>query len=160
MDQPTRPSKTIACLSAQIKIGGTLAYALFDSGSNTDAATPEYTKVVKGAQIALDEPVNLQLGCKGSQSQISYGTRVEVGFGGISGFHYFDQVNLDRYDVVIGTPFMNKHGVKLDFETREIRFPNGRVVKAMSSLEDSTLVAERRGPRAPRPTTKVLVPRD
>lgn len=29
---------------------------------------------------------------------------------------YFDIMNLDRYDIVIGTLFMHKYGVVLDFE--------------------------------------------
>ncbi|KAF8209584.1 hypothetical protein K438DRAFT_1467200, partial [Mycena galopus ATCC 62051] len=109
-------------LTALIKIGGCEAYTLFDSGSNTDSMTPEYAHVIGGIRIPLVEQVTLQLGCVGSRSKISYGTRVPVEFGGVRGHVYFDQVNLDRYDVVIGTPFMNKHRVTLDFGKREIRF--------------------------------------
>ncbi|KAF8146263.1 hypothetical protein K438DRAFT_1470657, partial [Mycena galopus ATCC 62051] len=119
--QPTRSSKTIACLTALLKIGKCEAYALFDSRSNTDSMTPEYAHGIQGVRIPLAEQVTLQLGCVGSRSKISYGTRVPVEFGGVRGHVYFDQVNLDRYDVVIGTPFMNKHGVVLDFERREVR---------------------------------------
>ncbi|KAF8143281.1 hypothetical protein K438DRAFT_1783871 [Mycena galopus ATCC 62051] len=131
MDQPTRSSKTIACLTALIKIGGVEAYALFDSGSNKDSMTgicPWHWR---------------RLGCVGSQSKISYGTRVPVEFGGIRGHVYFDQVNLDRYDVVIGTPFMNKHGIILDFGTMEIRFPRGHSINTLSSLEEALLVETR-----------------
>ncbi|KAF8187927.1 hypothetical protein K438DRAFT_1473186, partial [Mycena galopus ATCC 62051] len=102
-------------LTALISIGGNQAYALFDSGSNTDSMTPEYAHVIGGVRIPLTEQVTLQLGCVGSRSKISFGTRVPVEFGGVRGHVYFNQVNLDRYDVVIGTPFMNKHGLILDF---------------------------------------------
>ncbi|KAF8197318.1 hypothetical protein K438DRAFT_1434538, partial [Mycena galopus ATCC 62051] len=102
-------------LTALLKIGKCEAYALFDSGSNTDSMTPEYTHGIQGVRM-LHPQVTLPLGCVGSRSKISYGTRVPVEFGGVRGHAYFDQVNLDRYDVVIGTPFMNKHGIVLDFE--------------------------------------------
>ncbi|KAJ7093012.1 hypothetical protein B0H15DRAFT_947821 [Mycena belliarum] len=157
MDQPTRSSKTIACLSAVIKIGTTSAYALFDSGSNTDSMTPEFANAINGVRIPLDEQITLQLGCVGSRSKISFGTRVPVDFGGVRGYVYFDQVNLDRYDAVIGTPFMNRHGVVLDFGSREIKFPNGHVIKALSSLEEASLVAsrhERPGKNRPEPKVK------
>ncbi|KAJ7454313.1 hypothetical protein B0H11DRAFT_1740524 [Mycena galericulata] len=144
MDQPTRPSKGIACLSALLKVGSSMAYVLFDSGSNTDSTTPEYANLIDGVRIPLKEQVTLQLGCKGSKSKISYGTRVPVDFGGVRGYVYFDQVNLDRYDIVIGTPFMNRHGVILDFGKREIRFPRGATIKAFSSLEEASLLAERK----------------
>ncbi|KAJ7712310.1 hypothetical protein B0H16DRAFT_1744228 [Mycena metata] len=114
-DQPTRSNKTIACLSAMIKIGDSEAYALFDSGSNTDSMIPEYANTIQGARIKLEEQVTLQLGCVGSRSKISYGTRVPVEFSGLRGHVYFDQVNLDHYDVIIGTPLMNRHGIILDF---------------------------------------------
>ncbi|KAF8197235.1 hypothetical protein K438DRAFT_1760024 [Mycena galopus ATCC 62051] len=144
MDQPSRSSKTIACLSAVIKIGSTSAYALFDSGSNTDSMTPEYANAIGGVRIPLTEQVTLQLGCVGSRSQISFGTRVPVEFGGIQGHVYFDQVSLDRYDVVVGTPFMNRHGLVLDFGTREICFRNGHVIKALSTIEEASLMESRK----------------
>ncbi|KAF8133130.1 hypothetical protein K438DRAFT_1998233 [Mycena galopus ATCC 62051] len=105
--------------------------------------TPEYAHAIGGVRIPLTEQVTLQLGCVGSRSKISFGTRVPVEFGGVRGHVYFDQVNLDRYDVVIGTPFMNKHGLILDFGTREIQFPRGQSIKALSSLEEASLVDTR-----------------
>ncbi|KAJ7186095.1 hypothetical protein C8R46DRAFT_843082, partial [Mycena filopes] len=107
-------------LSAQLEIAGTLAYMLFDSGSNIDSLTPEFARATRCKNITLAEQVTLQLGCVGSKSKINYGTRPEVNFGGIRGRVYFDLANLDRYDGIIGTPFMNKHGIVLDFERREI----------------------------------------
>ncbi|KAJ7215174.1 hypothetical protein C8J57DRAFT_1096308 [Mycena rebaudengoi] len=141
MDQPNRSSKQLACLSAVVKIGSSSTYVLFDSGSNTDSVTPEYANTVDGPHIPLDEQITLQLGCVGSRSKISHGTRLPVDFGGINGYVYFDQVNLDRYDTIIGTPFMNRHGVILDFGTREIQFPKGLAIKALSSLEEASLIA-------------------
>ncbi|KAJ7163032.1 hypothetical protein C8R46DRAFT_888490 [Mycena filopes] len=143
MDQPRRLRKDIACLSAQVEIAGTPAYMLFDSGSNIDSLTPEFAKITRCKTIPLDEQVTLQLGCVGSKSKINYGTRPGVNFGGIRGHVYFDLANLDRYDGIIGTPFMNKHGIVLDFNAREIRFPNNRVIKAMSTLEEASLIATR-----------------
>ena len=33
---------------------------------------------------------------------------------------YVDVANFDRYDMIIGTPFMRKHGVKLDFVKNQV----------------------------------------
>jgi signal transduction protein with GAF and PtsI domain len=68
---------------------------------------------------------------------------VPVEFGGIKGYVYFDQVNIDRYDGILGTPLLNRHGIVLDFRSRTIRFPNGIEVKALSVLEEAALIAER-----------------
>ncbi|KAJ6521826.1 hypothetical protein DFH09DRAFT_1330935 [Mycena vulgaris] len=115
LDQPKRVRSNMACLSAMLSIGNSTAYMLFDSGSNTNSITPEYAHATGSSRIKLDEQVTLQLGCVGSRSKISYGTRAAIDFGGVKGHLYLDQVNLDRYDGIIGTPFMNRHGVILDF---------------------------------------------
>ncbi|KAJ7079351.1 hypothetical protein C8R44DRAFT_536162, partial [Mycena epipterygia] len=109
-------------LSALLSIGNSMAYMLFDSGSNTDSITPEYAHATDSPRIKLEEQITLQLGCVGSRSKISYGTRAPIDFGGIKGHLYMDQVNLDRYDGIIGTPFMNRHGLILDFGRQEVRF--------------------------------------
>ncbi|KAF8178577.1 hypothetical protein K438DRAFT_1977816 [Mycena galopus ATCC 62051] len=36
---------------------------------------------------------------------------------------------------------MNKHGIVLDFGKREIRFPNNRVIKALSTIEEASLLS-------------------
>ncbi|KAJ7657514.1 hypothetical protein B0H17DRAFT_955631 [Mycena rosella] len=133
----------MACLAAMVKIGGAEAYVLFDSGSNTDSITPEYAKASGLINIRLAEQVTLQLGCINSKSKILFGTCAPIDFGGIKGHLYLDQVNLDRYDGIIGTPFMNRHGVVLDFGAREVRFPGGQIIKAMSSLEEASVLQDR-----------------
>ncbi|KAJ7164839.1 hypothetical protein C8R43DRAFT_879038 [Mycena crocata] len=134
----------MACLSAMLKVGSSIAYFLFNSGSNTNSVTPKYAHTTHSPRIQLDEQIMLQLGCVGSRSKISYGTRAPIDFGGICGHLYLDQVNLDRYDGIIGTPFMNKHGVVLDFGKHEIRFPSGKTIPALSALEEVSILSSRR----------------
>ncbi|KAF7372297.1 Retrovirus-related Pol polyprotein from transposon 412 [Mycena venus] len=81
-DQPKRVRSNMACLSALLSIGSSHAYMLFDSGSNTDSITPEYAHATDLPRIRLEEQVTLQLGCVGSRSKISYGTRAPIDFGG------------------------------------------------------------------------------
>ncbi|KAJ7739795.1 hypothetical protein DFH07DRAFT_687779, partial [Mycena maculata] len=107
LDQPSRPREQTACIAVLLKINGVEAYILVDSGSTTNSMTPEFAHITKALRIVLDEQVTLQLGCVGGRSRINYGTRVPVDFCGICGHVYFDQVNLDRYDCIIGTPLLN-----------------------------------------------------
>ncbi|KAJ7917860.1 hypothetical protein B0H13DRAFT_1497718, partial [Mycena leptocephala] len=107
LDQPSCPQDLTACISVLLNINGTEAYTLIDSGSTTNSMTPEFVNTTKAPNIKPDDQVTLQLGCVSSKSCINYGTRVPVDFCGIKGHVYFDQVNLDRYDCVIGTPFLN-----------------------------------------------------
>jgi hypothetical protein len=143
MDQPSRGRAITACISTLLNINGTEAYALIDTGSTTNSLTPEFAKATKAPRIVLEEQVTLQLGCVGSRSHINFGTRVPVEFGRIKGFVYFDQVNLDRYDCIIGTPFLNRHGAITDFQKRELRFPNGKAIAVLPIPDEASLILKR-----------------
>src|SRR5690349_488113 len=67
--------------------------------------------------MELLEPIGLQLATVRSCSKINYGVNAPISIGLITGLHYFDVVNIDKYDVVIGTPYMRCHGLKLDFNS-------------------------------------------
>jgi len=119
--RPTRSSEQQACLAIYVDIGGHRALTLFDTGSTTDIASPEYSRVAGLDVFALMAPVPLQLGCVGSRSSINYGVTPHVAFGPVTGPWYFDVANIDRYDVILGMPFMTQAGVTLDLTAREIR---------------------------------------
>jgi hypothetical protein len=68
----------------------------------------------------LVKPVTLQLGCSGSRSKINFATESLIEFASIDEITYLDIVNLDKYDTILGTLFMRKHGISLDFERQEI----------------------------------------
>ena len=138
-EQPIRTPQLQATLSAEVEINGVKALTLFDTGSTTDSITPEFAFATKAKTFKLDEQVILQLGCVGSRSKISYGARVPIGFGDINDEVYYDLVNIDRYDCIIGTPFMNTHKVCLDFGTRSIRI-NGQEIPALSFEEEQRRV--------------------
>jgi hypothetical protein len=142
-DQPIRSSRLQATLAAEIEINRTKALTLFDSGSTTDLITPEFTFVTKAPQVKLEEQVVLQLGCVGSRSKISYRTKVPTNFGGIRDKVYFDLVNIDRYDCIIGTPFTNTYGVCLDFGTCFIQM-NRVEIKAFTFDKEQVYVNSKR----------------
>jgi hypothetical protein len=143
VEQPTRSRELQATLTAEIEINGVKALTLFDTGSTTDSITPEFAFATKANTFKLEEQVILQLGCVGSRSKISYGTRVPIGIDQFRDEVYFDLVNIDRYDCIIGTPFMNKYGVCLDFGTRSIKI-NGREIPAMTFDEEQTHVDKKK----------------
>ncbi|KAJ7635994.1 hypothetical protein DFH06DRAFT_1336148 [Mycena polygramma] len=151
-EQPSRRVEQIACLTAELEIGGCKAYyMLFDSGSNTDSLTHEFARSANCKVFRLDDQITLQLGCVGSKSKITYGAWAEVKFGGIEGHAYFDIVNLDRYDGILGTPFMIKHKLILDFHKHQIIFPNGHIIPGLTVMQDLSLVKTRAESAAPRP---------
>ncbi|KZP11249.1 hypothetical protein FIBSPDRAFT_712154, partial [Athelia psychrophila] len=114
-------------LVAEIEINDHKALVLFDSGSTTDSVTPEFAFVSRMKQFRLAEQITLQLGCVGSRSKISYGSHAPVTLpGAISESVYFDIVNIDCYDAILGTPFLERFGVVLDFQDRSVRINGNR----------------------------------
>ena len=108
------------CLAAYVKINGVEAYTLFDSGSTTDSISPDFMRVAQVPMKTLEDPVTLQLGCVGSRSKINYSAKIGLKFASITNSTYLDVANLDKYDSILGTPFLRRHGISLDFENQEI----------------------------------------
>ena len=65
------------------------------------------------------------MGMKGSCSCVYYGTNVDVKIHGITKSHYFDVVNIDRYDVILGAPWLNVNGAILNFREHIVSLPSG-----------------------------------
>jgi hypothetical protein len=120
MTRPIRVNDEDLCLAAYVTINGVKAYTLFDSGSTTDAVSPDFTRVANVPIYELEKPLTLQLGCAGSRSKINFGTESQIKFGSIANNTYLDVANLDKYDSILGTLFLRKHGIMLDFDHNEI----------------------------------------
>jgi gag-polyprotein putative aspartyl protease len=103
-------------MAALIKVNGLEAYALLDTGSTTISITHDFARVANLSVIQLENLIVLQLGTVGSRSMINFGSRASLEFGQIKDDDaYLDVVNIDCYDMIIGTLFMRKHGLVLDF---------------------------------------------
>jgi hypothetical protein len=63
----------------------------------------------------LRKPVRLQMATSGSRTTIQFGARAEIRFGEFRQKRYFDVVNLDRYDVILGMPFLKDNEVLMNF---------------------------------------------
>ncbi|TBU22659.1 hypothetical protein BD311DRAFT_597375, partial [Dichomitus squalens] len=102
-------------------INGVPAYTLIDTGCTMVAMSPGQAFISKADRIDLQEQMSLQLGTKGSRTRINHGARAMIKVGSMSEPCYFDVVDIDRYDVVLGTPFLKKHNVVLDFKNRSVK---------------------------------------
>ena len=121
-----------------VTINRVKAYALFDSGSTTDAISPDFARVATVPILRLEKPATLQLGCSGSRSKINFATAMVVEFGSTTGKSYLDIANLNKYDCILGTPFLRKHGISLDFEFQEIVIRGQLRIPALPEGEGET----------------------
>jgi hypothetical protein len=79
--------------------------------------SPEFMWATGMKTFALKQPIELQLACIGSQSMINYGTNMSIKFGRNLYDKYFDVTNVEYYDAILGTPFLRKLGITLDFSS-------------------------------------------
>jgi hypothetical protein len=70
--------------------------------------------------------------------KINYSSEANIKFAPITSNTYLDVANLDKYDSILGTPFMRKHGIILDFETQEIVICSKLHILALPEGEGAT----------------------
>ncbi|KAF7966752.1 hypothetical protein HWV62_37205 [Athelia sp. TMB] len=143
ISRPNLNQNTISCM---VTINGHQALTLFDSGSTTDSITPEFGFASRTRQFKLEEQITLQLGCIGSRSKIVYGAVAPISVAGIVEEMYFDVVNIDKYDAILGTPFLHRHGILLDFKRGGI-IASDKFFKSFSLSEELAFIAQKRGGR-------------
>jgi hypothetical protein len=114
---------------------------LLDSGSTTVSITQDFARVAKLRVQELANPVPLQLGTVGSHSMINFSAKAHLQVGPINDNDiYLDVVNIDRYDMIIGTPFMRKHGLVLDFGMNTLSTWGTLIPTLTEGQEDLVLV--------------------
>ncbi|KAJ6464214.1 hypothetical protein DFH09DRAFT_1346924 [Mycena vulgaris] len=144
-----RPARTKAenfCLTAYVNINGVDAFTLFDSGCTTEACSPDFCRVAGIKVFPIKSAITLQLGTAGSRSKINHGTIAPVKYDALATEEYWDIVNLDRFDAIVGTKYMRKHGISLDFEYNTIRI-RGQPSTTLSEKEESSEVERRNAAR-------------
>ena len=57
----------------------------------------------------------------GSKSVINYGANATIKYEAKESKKYFDIINIDYYDAILGTPFLRKHKVIIDFVNNCLR---------------------------------------
>ncbi|KAJ3574749.1 hypothetical protein NP233_g1560 [Leucocoprinus birnbaumii] len=129
--RPQHKADEKQCLATFTKVGDVEAWTLWDSGSTMTGMTPTFAQIANIRVFELIDPHILQLGTVGSRSTLKYGTNVEIKMGNNNIKTYMDIANFDKYDMVIGTPFMRANSVLLDFTKNEV-VVNGQQIPAVT----------------------------
>jgi predicted aspartyl protease len=145
-------------MAVLMKLNGLEAYALLDTGSTTLSIMHDFAQVAKLNVSQLENPVPLQLGTIGSHSMINFGTWAHLELGPIvENDAYMDVVNLDWYDMILGMPFMHKHGLVLDFN-HNILSAQDTMIAMITAGQEDLMLAKRRVTHTRPPTTVVEWP--
>ncbi|KIJ61921.1 hypothetical protein HYDPIDRAFT_74950, partial [Hydnomerulius pinastri MD-312] len=108
------------CMTLTTIVHGCMAFTMIDMGSTTNFVSPAFAMVTKLPVFPLEQQITLQLGCIGSQSKLSHGTRVRIQLGPVDTEVYMDIANIDHYDCILGIPFLREHGMQMDFTSNII----------------------------------------
>lgn len=147
------------CIVILLNVNGLGALTLLDAGSTTELLSNDFARVAQCDIIKLDNPATLQLGCAGSRSRINFGTRSPVTVGRFGADVYFDIANLDHYNAVLGTPFLRRFGVMLDFKNNCVHI-DGQSYPALSRAQVNDVLNKRsaRNHGRERPSTARVSP--
>ena len=110
--------------------------------------SPEFMQAMGIKTFALEQPITLQLACIGSRSMINYGTHATIKIGRKVVKEYFNIVNVEHYNVILGTPFLRKMGIVLDFRSPGIIWigkeviPTGKVLFDESKNTDNNIATK------------------
>ena len=113
--RPLRKCNDNQPISIFWEIGGIKAHCLIDSGCKGIMISPNFIRAAKIEPFPLDKPIGIQLAITGSKSVINYGMNMTIKYEGREVKEYFDIINIDYYDAILGTPFLRKHEVIIDF---------------------------------------------
>ncbi|KAG6896895.1 hypothetical protein C0995_010958 [Termitomyces sp. Mi166 len=120
LQQPQYTPQEKECLVIYVEVNRNPVWMLWDSGSTTMGITPQFAHVNAICVHELSEHLMLQLGTVGSHAMVQFGAEVKIKASGHLTKEYVDIANFDCYDMIIGTPYMRKNNVVLDFIKNEV----------------------------------------
>jgi hypothetical protein len=94
-----------------VSINGHPARALLDSGSLGDFMSTSLADQLKVKVETLETPLPVQLAVQGSRTRVNSCARVRFQYQGIDEERLFDIININSYDLILGTPWLYQHQV-------------------------------------------------
>jgi hypothetical protein len=90
--------------------------ALADSDSLGDFMLSALVDQLHVSKIELEKPLLVQLAVWGSRTKVNTCCKINFQYTPIVEEYYFDIVNVDGYDLILGTPLLFQHQVSLTFK--------------------------------------------
>ncbi|KAG9020934.1 hypothetical protein FS837_007741, partial [Tulasnella sp. UAMH 9824] len=109
-----------SAIVVEVRINGQNARALVDSGSLADFMSTRLVDQLKVRLDKLEKPMAVQLAVTGLRTVVNNSSTVEFEYQGIRENRRFDIINLENYDIILGTPFLFQHKVGLVFNPSKL----------------------------------------
>ena len=107
-------------LVVKVTVDGYPARALLDSGSLGDFISSTLADQLTLKRKTLDSPLSLQLAVQGSRSKVNSVATAQLQYQGIKEERTLDIININSYDLILGTPWLYQHQVCIGFNPARI----------------------------------------
>ena len=104
----------------QVTVNGRPARVLLDSGSLGDFISSTLADQLAVKRQPLNTPLSLQLAMQGSRSKVNAITTVRLEYQGIKEERTLDVININSYNLILGTPWLYQHKVCIGFNPYRI----------------------------------------
>jgi hypothetical protein len=126
------------CPTAILKVNGVEAFVCFNLGSELNAISPDFVQAIGIKPIAKDTSVKIRLTMKGSTSMTLYEVEVNLNLGDVTMDHPLKILNLDRWDMILGSYFCECYNVHIDYENKTIKIGETTINTLSKDEEAST----------------------
>jgi hypothetical protein len=122
-----------------VKVNGKEARALLDSGSLGDFMSSSLADQLGLSRMRLQKPITVQLAVQGSKTQVNYASMVSFEYTHIREDRWFDVINVDGYNIILGTPFMFQHQCTLGFNESKVIIGSNESLPIKAGVNVTTL---------------------
>ena len=125
----------------KVDINGRPARVLLDSGSLGDfiSSTLADQLAVKREQLAT--PLSLQLAVQGSRSKVNSRVTVQIQYQNINEKRTLDVININNYDLILGTPWMYQHKMCIGFNPARVVVGSDSAQPVKSGIDTKIMAA-------------------
>ena len=104
----------------KVEVNGHPVRALLDSGSLGDFISTTLVDQLSIVRETLDLPLSLHLAVQGSRSKVNARASVKLTYQEINETRTLDVINLNSYDLILGTPWLYQHQICLGFNPARV----------------------------------------
>ena len=124
----------------RVAINGHPARALLDTGSLGDFLWSMLADQLSIKKEMLEFPLSLQLAVQGSRSKVNAKASVKLEYQE-SKIHTFYNININSYDLILGTPWMYQHQICLGFTLARVVVGSDIALTVRSGVDTKLMTA-------------------
>ena len=125
----------------KVEVNGHPVRALLDSGSLGDFVSSTLVDQLSIAREALDSPLSLHLAVQGSRSKVNARATIKLQYQTIVEIRTLDIINLNNYDLILGTPWMYQHKICLGFNPARVVIGSDEALPIRTGVDTKLMVS-------------------